>query len=276
MSVEAIAWVLNHAPVKSPVSKLVLVALANHARPDGSAAFPSVGTICRYTCLSERAVRAHLDALEGAGVIERCDPTIVAAHVKRADRRPVGYNICLGGVQEAHLVPERGAAGAGNGVQEVPLRGAGDAPKPYKNHPMNQARECAAYLEQALQANTPAGGTPPKDDGRWAGVIGRLLERGATADFIKTAINVAMEDAFYRRNIRTALGLVRHWDRLALDVQGKQSPNKRGPERVDSLKTTILVFMRQGYADAEIAEFIGNNEEFKEALEQFWQEQKVK
>jgi hypothetical protein len=70
VSVEAISWALNLAPV--PVDRggqpssacKYLVGLANHAGPDGSCAFPSVATLVRYTGLSERTVRTCLDRLE--------------------------------------------------------------------------------------------------------------------------------------------------------------------------------------------------------------------
>ena len=62
MSVEAISWALNLAPVPagrggqpSSACKFVLVGLANHAGPDGTGAFPSVATLVRYTgCRSGR------------------------------------------------------------------------------------------------------------------------------------------------------------------------------------------------------------------------------
>jgi helix-turn-helix protein len=102
VSVEAISWALNLAPVPSdgggqPSSacKFVLVGLANHAGPDGTGAFPSVATLVRYTGLSERTVRTCLDRLEAAGVVSPCDPGIVAARIKRADRRPQGWNLNL-------------------------------------------------------------------------------------------------------------------------------------------------------------------------------------
>jgi hypothetical protein len=74
MSVDAISWALNLAPVPadrggqpSSACKFVLVGLANHAGPDGSGAFPSARTLMRYTGLSERTVRACLGRLEAAG-----------------------------------------------------------------------------------------------------------------------------------------------------------------------------------------------------------------
>jgi len=71
--------------------------LANHAGPDGTGAFPSVATLVRYSGLSERTVRTCLDRLEAEGIISPCDPGIVAARIKRADRRPQGWdlNLCL-------------------------------------------------------------------------------------------------------------------------------------------------------------------------------------
>ena len=102
MSVEAISWALNLAPVpadrggqRSSACKFVLVCLANHGGPDGTGAFPSVATLVRYTGLSERTVRTCLDRLEAAGIISPGDPDIVAARIKRADRRPQGWDLNL-------------------------------------------------------------------------------------------------------------------------------------------------------------------------------------
>jgi pyocin large subunit-like protein len=99
VSVEAISWALNLAPVPadrggqpSSACKFVLVGLANHAGPDGTGAFPSVATLVRYTGLSERTVRTCLDRLEAEGIIQACDPDIIAARIKRAGRRPKGWD----------------------------------------------------------------------------------------------------------------------------------------------------------------------------------------
>jgi hypothetical protein len=102
VSVEAISWALNLAPVPgdrggkpNPACKAVLNGLANHAAPDGKEAFPSVRTLIRYTCLSERTVQTALDRLEADGIIRPCDPAIVAAKIKRADRRPQGWDLSM-------------------------------------------------------------------------------------------------------------------------------------------------------------------------------------
>ena len=82
VSVEAISWALNLAPVPAdrggqPASacKFVLVELASHAGPDGVGAFPPVATLVRYTGLSERTVRTCLDRLQAEGIIVPCDRT---------------------------------------------------------------------------------------------------------------------------------------------------------------------------------------------------------
>lgn len=95
MSVEAITWALNEAPVDSSPARFVLVGLANHAGPDGRAAFPSIERLCRYTALSERTVRAKLRELEELGLIVRGNPAAAAAHIARADRRPTVYDLRL-------------------------------------------------------------------------------------------------------------------------------------------------------------------------------------
>jgi TIR domain/Helix-turn-helix domain len=107
VSVEALSWAFNLAPVPSDAGgkpnsacAFVLAGLANHAGPDGTAAFPSVDTLVRYTRLSERTVRTALDRLEAAGVIAPCAPEIVAAHIWRADRRPQGWNLDLSRVRD--------------------------------------------------------------------------------------------------------------------------------------------------------------------------------
>lgn len=100
MSIEAISWALNKAPIprdRRDASSLavVLVGLANHADPDGRNAFPSLATLARYTRLSERSIRYALRTLEDLGLIRGSDPEIVAAYVKRADRRPNGYDLAM-------------------------------------------------------------------------------------------------------------------------------------------------------------------------------------
>lgn len=149
MSVEAISWALNHAPIptdRKDASSLavVLIGLANHADPYGRNAFPSVATLTRYTRLSERTVRTTLDRLEALGLIKRSDPAIVAAHIKRADRRPKGWDLAIhSGVQSSHPADLHGVQSGSNGVQSTTERGANTAPETSFNHQGTKARRPA-------------------------------------------------------------------------------------------------------------------------------------
>ena len=162
MSIEAIAWALNKAPIpadRRDASSLaiVLVGLANHADPDGHNAFPAVATLVRYTRLSPRAVQYALRRLADLGLITPSDPEIVAAHLKRADRRPNGWNLAIhstihrvvhsqeDGVQAVH--PD-----AGHGAQTTTSRGASTAPEPSLNRPRSRLARHARAQRAAVLA----------------------------------------------------------------------------------------------------------------------------
>ena len=207
MSVEALSWALNLAPVPADAGgkpnsacAFVLAGLANHAGPDGTAAFPSVDTLVRYTRLSERTVRTALDRLEAAGVIAPCAPEIVAAHIWRADRRPQGWNLDLsrvrddltdedvtalerqfpglhgrvlaaraaagtpaqGGVQPLHPATGTGCNQRTNGVQPPQERGAAIAPEPSIEPSTEPPAAAPADTRgtEPLAENRPGGGAP--------------------------------------------------------------------------------------------------------------------
>lgn len=144
MSIEAISWALNEAPIpqeRRDASSLaiVLVGLANHADPNGRNAFPAVSTLARYTRLSERSVQYALRSLEELGLITPSDPDIVAAYVKRADRRPKGWDLVIHiEVQTPHPAGRRGVQTRHDGVQTTTSRGAEPAPEPSLNRPRNR------------------------------------------------------------------------------------------------------------------------------------------
>jgi Helix-turn-helix domain len=169
MSIESIVWALNGAPIpreRRDASSLavVLVGLANHADPDGRNAFPAVSTLVRYTRLSERTVRTCLDTLEALGLIRPSDPVIVAAYIKRADRRPQGWDLAVrtsypqenNGVRSLHPDDSNGVQTRRHGVQAARERGAVVAPEPSLNRPGNRPSR-----ERAPMGARTAGMTPP-------------------------------------------------------------------------------------------------------------------
>jgi hypothetical protein len=70
MSFEAIRSVLEHSSTKG-AARMVLFALAYHAHPDGTGAWPSVQKLQAETALCRRSVQEALRKLEGLGEIER-------------------------------------------------------------------------------------------------------------------------------------------------------------------------------------------------------------
>ncbi|GAA0646792.1 hypothetical protein GCM10010174_82460 [Kutzneria viridogrisea] len=164
MSIEAISWALNHAPIprdRRDASSLaiVLVGLANHADPEGRNAFPAVSRLARYTRLSERSVQYALRALEELNLIRPSDPAIVAAHIKRGDRRPKGWDLAIRhGVQTLHPADVHGVQTQPHGVQTARPRGAELAPETSFNRPENHpAREHAREDDPCGQCDARPG-----------------------------------------------------------------------------------------------------------------------
>jgi Helix-turn-helix domain len=170
VSVECIVWALNHAPVPrdrrdAPSLVLTLVGLANHANADGTDAFPSVARLVRYTRLSESTVRRALDALEELGLISPSDPAVIAAKIKRADRRPQGWNLAIHRsypqaeteVSPRQVVEQHGVSAAGaRGVISAGTRCHGDT-RNVLNHPPESRPSRERAPEGARADGTPCG-----------------------------------------------------------------------------------------------------------------------
>ena len=116
----------------SPAQKAVLISLADQANDDGYC-WPSVGTIAKRTCLSERAVQGAIKWLKSAGLLssdERRGTSSVyritpAAYAPPQEMRP------------ADAAP-RGAGNAPPPPQELHPTPADAAPKPSMNRQLNR------------------------------------------------------------------------------------------------------------------------------------------
>ena len=104
MSVQALSWVLEDAPIPNPTPDgmppshslaLVLLGLANHASRTGKNAFPSVKTLGKYSRLGERQVQRALNALAELGLITVGNQAIATAEIGRKDRAPVVYDLSM-------------------------------------------------------------------------------------------------------------------------------------------------------------------------------------
>lgn len=114
------AWALDarRTGTLSPDARLVLVALADYADPDGRGAFPAKTTLAERLGITPRAVQRHLATLREDGLIHPGDAQLVAHY--RADRRPIVYDLNLGLEPprgDASVTPPRGDS-PGNGETE--------------------------------------------------------------------------------------------------------------------------------------------------------------
>jgi helix-turn-helix protein len=107
VSVHVLSWVLRHSDT-TLADRLVLLVLADHAKEDGTASWPSVATIAREARLSERQAQYSLRALEDSGAIVQTGRSRSGTHIYEvameggADSAGV-QNSAEGG---AHVAPE--------------------------------------------------------------------------------------------------------------------------------------------------------------------------
>src|SRR5699024_3119211 len=139
MSLKAMIWVMERAPIESPAEGMVLYALADRAHDDGTAAWPSMQWIADRACCSRQTVRRHLRALEKRGLIYRGDQRHVD-HL-RPDKRPVVWNLNLGADRNAGVqsdTPTRaGYQNEPSGVSNPTERGITRDTQTILNPPMN-------------------------------------------------------------------------------------------------------------------------------------------
>lgn len=246
MSIEALVWALTKAPCETPAERLVLVALANHARPDGTAAFPSNARMAAYTCLSERAVRNQLRILEGRGLIWRCDDSIVAAYISRPDRRPRGYNLRLDLVNGGHQIPPDEITGGisrhDGGHLETP-RGATGAPEPYMNRTEEPSIESMSEIEFQAQRLTNLFADLVEQNGFSRPAVNKTarghLERamrldGRTAEQLEAAMRWSASHDFWSMNIRSTDKLRKQFERLRAEAS-RQMRQQTGATRVQGI-----------------------------------------
>jgi len=142
MSVQATTWVWNHSKATEG-ALLVLLALADHAHPDGTHAYPSVASLARMTRLSERAVQYALRELQQLGEIE-----VTRAGGGRG--RTTEYRLSGMGADIAPIGPER--------VQPATQRVQRAAPEPI--NPTTKATPIPDRVDRRALAAARAGRVP--------------------------------------------------------------------------------------------------------------------
>lgn len=93
MSLRAMLWVLEESGIHEHGDFRLMIALADRAHDDGTAAWPSVGWLAKRVCRTNRSVLRGLDRLKEQGLIRPGDQALVS-HLP-ANRRPVVYDLIM-------------------------------------------------------------------------------------------------------------------------------------------------------------------------------------
>ncbi|MFJ3793549.1 helix-turn-helix domain-containing protein [Kitasatospora sp. NPDC090091] len=93
MSLDPLLWALNDSPTADTFERLILVALAERADPDGCNAFPSKATLARAALCDEKTVGRKLARLRERGLIAEGDQS-AARHIPKHNR-PVVYDLLI-------------------------------------------------------------------------------------------------------------------------------------------------------------------------------------
>lgn len=151
MSIQAMAWAIEQQEVRESGSRHVLLCLCNYADQAGDAVFPSVERLARDTGMDRRSVQRQLRKLERAIVIVKSNPSIVAVHIKRLDRRPQCYRVNMTGRHNATPLLVRGGTSAETGRHLEHKRGGTMPPDPSSDPSINRKRVLQTVLETESQ-----------------------------------------------------------------------------------------------------------------------------
>ncbi|QIG58748.1 helix-turn-helix DNA-binding domain protein [Gordonia phage DatBoi] len=123
MSLKAMLWALEEAPIDDPTALLVLVALAERSDENGRNAWPTRAWLAKRARISTRTVQRRLNILEEAGLISRGNQDVVG-HL-RADHRPTNWDLNFTATRGDKLSPREatGCHARSNGVTGQVERG---------------------------------------------------------------------------------------------------------------------------------------------------------
>lgn len=219
MSWKATEWARSQTLATRPGDRHILLLMADRAGDDGDGSFPSVATLAAESGYSERTVQRILKNLIAVGAIAPGNKALAVARIKRADRRPNVYRLCVEktekqtadgvtsttnngvtSVQRGDIHDIDGVTSVPNGVTSETERGdTAMSPEPPMNHPKEpyigtHSRACEADLVRSEVKSAPTGATMAgavcvalRADGLFSvnpshPKLHALLERGAGID----------------------------------------------------------------------------------------------
>lgn len=216
MSIHVISDVLRHSQAKLG-TRLVLIVLADHAKRDGTGAWPSVATIADEANLSERAVQRALRELEAAGEVVSQGP--------HPEHGTTVWDVLVGGAKSAPPGGDNSApGGVTNGTSAHAHGGAKSAPKPSDSQP-SITRESAPLCFLLADLLEGIGVKRPTITESWAVAERRMVEIDGrdigTAGELLRWLFISPEEAaaFWRGNILSLPTFRRRYDQLELQRQ---------------------------------------------------------
>lgn len=193
------SWVLKHSD-ETLGRRLVLLVLADHAKEDGSGAWPSVETIAKEARLSERQVQYALRGLETSLSITCTGRTKKGTRV---------YAVHMRGADIAPLAAQGGAIYDSEGVQPI-------APEPSLEPSKTTTREVSrnGHQNPIWDALVEVFGEPSTDSARTLrGKISSSLTRaGATPEQVVS--RAKSWPRHFDSATLTETALEKHWDAL--------------------------------------------------------------
>ncbi|WEV72126.1 helix-turn-helix domain-containing protein [Bifidobacterium sp. ESL0790] len=237
MSVQALSWALDEAPVADKAARLVLLYMADVCDRRGRGSWQSVTTLVKRTRYGRTAVKAAIAELRDLGVIVVSDDQSPAMKLPRG-RRPIVYDLCLdvtwdsvaggrnttpmGVVGEGrNTTPCEGHISTGSDsdrVEKTALRGSECDPntkdKPTTNPPVVPQGDQQQESKPAKSPRTelPDGWMPNKSHRVYAAEHGVDLERSTRR---------------FRRNARDNRTRSRNWDSKFQSWLEDELPNNR-------------------------------------------------
>jgi hypothetical protein len=199
MAIEVMSWVMEHSQAETPAEQLLLLLIANHAREDGTNAFPHLDTLARRAKMNKNAVGRVISRLEKKGVVK----------VFRWPGFGNVYHVVLPDVvQEDPTAPPAGARGKRSSVR---IDKDGSVVK--MNRPASVSKEKWEDVLNALLevCGVKAEGINSIEWRKYAKVAKALVDADATGTDIRARAFV------YRRKFQvplTANALVNHWSTL--------------------------------------------------------------
>ena len=196
MSVHVVSWVLRSSPERLG-RRLVLLVLADHAREDGTGAWPRVETIAEQARLSERQARRALRELELAGAIVNTGRSSKGTHVYTVKMTGGGQNdppveADILAVNESEMSPDPpGPVSTASPIGEAALDTVVDAATgEVVDVAPRSAQDLVAFVVDRFSASGVV--IPPRHRGMLASGAKELLDAGMTYGDVVVAAIIAV------------------------------------------------------------------------------------